>query len=232
MRGTHGHRRTKHVVVVNVYLSGIWDRLEMYHPDCYETAGKPYGEPHPADPKPSGIIHKRPRSEPVPLRELLPLATRHPEPASDPPEQPERPSAKEEPMAEPGVIEKPKLRGWIVQRQQHVLASETIDETDIRNRVLDESFEPEGVIVIVLDDLHVTRARVDFHNNHRAENTTPRRRTAKRRVRRKNKLTTSKSAKQTASKGDLPCRQGCGRSFTYDGFRIRHEATCTGGHSS
>ena len=32
-------------VVCNVYVDGKWDRVELYHHECYETAGAPYGEP-------------------------------------------------------------------------------------------------------------------------------------------------------------------------------------------
>lgn len=31
-------------VIANVYTSGKWDRVEHFHADCYELAGKPYGE--------------------------------------------------------------------------------------------------------------------------------------------------------------------------------------------
>jgi hypothetical protein len=34
-----------HQVICNVYVSGKWDRVEHYHLECYETSGKPYGEP-------------------------------------------------------------------------------------------------------------------------------------------------------------------------------------------
>jgi hypothetical protein len=30
-------------VIANVYIDGVWDRVEHYHLDCYETAGRPYG---------------------------------------------------------------------------------------------------------------------------------------------------------------------------------------------
>jgi hypothetical protein len=30
-------------VIANVYTDGVWDRVEHYHLDCYETAGRPYG---------------------------------------------------------------------------------------------------------------------------------------------------------------------------------------------
>ena len=31
-------------VICNVYVDGKWDRVEHYHFDCYDVAGKPYGE--------------------------------------------------------------------------------------------------------------------------------------------------------------------------------------------
>ncbi len=34
-----------HQVICNVYLDGKWDRVEHYHLECYEMAGRPYGEP-------------------------------------------------------------------------------------------------------------------------------------------------------------------------------------------
>lgn len=30
-------------VICNVYTDGRWDRVEHFHPDCYELAGAPYG---------------------------------------------------------------------------------------------------------------------------------------------------------------------------------------------
>jgi hypothetical protein len=30
-------------VICNVYVRGVWDRVEHYHADCYDQAGKPYG---------------------------------------------------------------------------------------------------------------------------------------------------------------------------------------------
>ena len=33
-------------VIANVYVDGVWSRVEHYHLDCYESAGRPYG---PAD---------------------------------------------------------------------------------------------------------------------------------------------------------------------------------------
>jgi hypothetical protein len=32
-------------VIANVYVEGTWDRVEHFHADCYELAGRPYGEP-------------------------------------------------------------------------------------------------------------------------------------------------------------------------------------------
>ena len=34
-------------VICNVYVDGKWDRVEHYHAECYEQAGRPYGEPAP-----------------------------------------------------------------------------------------------------------------------------------------------------------------------------------------
>ena len=31
------------LVVCNVYVDGVWDRMEVWHLNCYETAGLPYG---------------------------------------------------------------------------------------------------------------------------------------------------------------------------------------------
>lgn len=31
-------------VICNVYVDGKWDRVEHFHRDCYDEAGKPYGE--------------------------------------------------------------------------------------------------------------------------------------------------------------------------------------------
>jgi len=31
-------------VIANVYVKGVWDRVEHYHSECYEKAGKPHGE--------------------------------------------------------------------------------------------------------------------------------------------------------------------------------------------
>lgn len=32
-------------VICNVYVKGVWDRVEHFHADCYVEAGSPYGEP-------------------------------------------------------------------------------------------------------------------------------------------------------------------------------------------
>ena len=32
-------------VICNVYVKGVWDRVEHYHLECYEVAGEPYGTP-------------------------------------------------------------------------------------------------------------------------------------------------------------------------------------------
>jgi hypothetical protein len=31
-------------VICNVYLDNVWARVEHFHADCYEQAGRPYGE--------------------------------------------------------------------------------------------------------------------------------------------------------------------------------------------
>jgi hypothetical protein len=30
-------------VIANVYVDGVWNRVEHYHAGCYEQAGEPYG---------------------------------------------------------------------------------------------------------------------------------------------------------------------------------------------
>jgi hypothetical protein len=30
--------------ICNVYVKGTWDRVEHFHAECYEAAGRPYGE--------------------------------------------------------------------------------------------------------------------------------------------------------------------------------------------
>ena len=32
-------------VIANVYVNGVWNRVEHYHADCYDDAGRPYGDP-------------------------------------------------------------------------------------------------------------------------------------------------------------------------------------------
>ena len=34
-------------VICNVYTNGTWERVEHFHAECYEEAGRPYGEPTP-----------------------------------------------------------------------------------------------------------------------------------------------------------------------------------------
>jgi hypothetical protein len=31
-------------VIANVYVDGVWDRVEHYHADCYRQVGEPYGQ--------------------------------------------------------------------------------------------------------------------------------------------------------------------------------------------
>ena len=35
------HRGTQ--VIANVYVDGVWNRVEHYHTACYDEAGRPYG---------------------------------------------------------------------------------------------------------------------------------------------------------------------------------------------
>lgn len=42
-------KKKQHVVVANVYkrprgAKPRWDRVELWHPDCYEDAGSPHGD--------------------------------------------------------------------------------------------------------------------------------------------------------------------------------------------
>jgi hypothetical protein len=30
-------------VIANVYVDHVWDRVEHFHAECYEAAGRPYG---------------------------------------------------------------------------------------------------------------------------------------------------------------------------------------------
>jgi len=32
-------------VICNVYIKGVWSRVEHFHAECYATAGSPHGEP-------------------------------------------------------------------------------------------------------------------------------------------------------------------------------------------
>ncbi len=34
---------TSRRIIANVYVNERWDRVEIYHPDCYSMAGEPYG---------------------------------------------------------------------------------------------------------------------------------------------------------------------------------------------
>ncbi len=38
-------RVRRHQVIANVYVDGHWDRVEHYHPDCYEQVSEPHGVP-------------------------------------------------------------------------------------------------------------------------------------------------------------------------------------------
>jgi len=38
-------RAKLHQVIANVYVDGVWDRVEHFHSECYVRAGSPYGEP-------------------------------------------------------------------------------------------------------------------------------------------------------------------------------------------
>lgn len=31
-------------VICNVYVDGVWNRVEQYHEECYDQAGSPHGE--------------------------------------------------------------------------------------------------------------------------------------------------------------------------------------------
>lgn len=31
-------------VIANVYIDGVWSRVEHFHSDCYEHASRPYGD--------------------------------------------------------------------------------------------------------------------------------------------------------------------------------------------
>lgn len=45
----HRHQQ----VICNVYVDGVWNRVEHFHLPCYETSDKPYGEPEASDPMPN-----------------------------------------------------------------------------------------------------------------------------------------------------------------------------------
>ena len=30
-------------VIANIYVDGVWNRVEHYHAECYEGVGRPYG---------------------------------------------------------------------------------------------------------------------------------------------------------------------------------------------
>ena len=32
-------------MICNVYESGVWQRVEHFHAECYDQAGRPYGDP-------------------------------------------------------------------------------------------------------------------------------------------------------------------------------------------
>ena len=32
-------------IIANVYVDGKWDRIETFHPGCYDECGEPYGKP-------------------------------------------------------------------------------------------------------------------------------------------------------------------------------------------
>lgn len=38
-------------VICNVYIDNTWDRVEHFHAECYDEAGRPYGEPTAAEPR-------------------------------------------------------------------------------------------------------------------------------------------------------------------------------------
>ena len=41
-------------VICNVYAKGVWDRVEHFHAECYQSAGEPHGEaaaPAPTPPR-------------------------------------------------------------------------------------------------------------------------------------------------------------------------------------
>lgn len=44
----HSKRKTRQVIC-NVYVGGRWDRVEHFHPTCYEAEGQPHGVPDASD---------------------------------------------------------------------------------------------------------------------------------------------------------------------------------------
>ena len=40
-------RQREQQVICNVYKEAVWQKVEHYHPECYDNAGQPYGEPTP-----------------------------------------------------------------------------------------------------------------------------------------------------------------------------------------
>jgi hypothetical protein len=38
-------RTVSREIIANVYVDGKWNRVEHFHPACYDRAGSPYGEP-------------------------------------------------------------------------------------------------------------------------------------------------------------------------------------------
>ncbi len=47
-------KRRLEQVIANVYVDGVWNRVEHYHAECYDRAGQPYGNPGPGRPILSG----------------------------------------------------------------------------------------------------------------------------------------------------------------------------------
>ncbi len=37
-------RQRDEQVICNVYEDGVWQRVEHFHPDCYDEVGRPYGD--------------------------------------------------------------------------------------------------------------------------------------------------------------------------------------------
>jgi hypothetical protein len=59
-RGAKGGRDSK-VVIANIYDDGRWNRMELWHPECYERAGSPHGLPIPSPPSTVGQLRHRSR---------------------------------------------------------------------------------------------------------------------------------------------------------------------------